>query len=206
MAATIICPRIWLPSTTGRRQSARGTLTYRPSPAGRTSIMSIRSAASPQFGNRTSGPSWSGSASAGSVPLTRPSRMRSGSKATWPSSSPDRTPLRRRRSSSESRHTSATGNQRIGARSAPSSRIAAVESATSSSPRHARARYAHTTNDIVRSSHSRPTSSSESRSRIAAHDRVAMARNIASASADRSPVANAQPIVVIIGPCSWPSR
>ena len=49
-AATIAWPSIWLPSTTGRRSSARATLMNRPGPSGRTSRRSTRCAASPQVG------------------------------------------------------------------------------------------------------------------------------------------------------------
>src|SRR5215210_6826477 len=47
-AATIACASIWLPSTTGRCElSPPVTLTYEQSPSGRTSRMSMRSAAVP---------------------------------------------------------------------------------------------------------------------------------------------------------------
>ena len=52
-AATMAWPSIWLPSTTGRRQSLRAAPDVDgPSPSGWTSRTSIRSAASPQVGKR----------------------------------------------------------------------------------------------------------------------------------------------------------
>ena len=48
--------------------------------------------------------------------------------------------------------------------------------------------------------------SSELRSRIAAHERLAMARNMRSAASVRSAVAKIAPSIVISGPWSWPSR
>ena len=79
-AATMACPSIWLPSTTGRRSSLRATVTKLRllSSVGRTSMTSTRCAASPQVGKRLCVTSRGASPAASSVTSTR---TRSWSKA-----------------------------------------------------------------------------------------------------------------------------
>ena len=100
-AATSAWASIWLPSTTGRRQSLRATLTQRPSPAGRTSRMSTRSSASPQVGKRLTVTSRGSSPGA---PSTSSTRARSWSNAAQPRSAsrPGAGSTRRRRTSAPS--------------------------------------------------------------------------------------------------------